>query len=527
VKVLFRCGWDMNCVRTPCDEAEIFSKRVSASATDGGVWVLVATVLGSSMAFIDSTVVNVALPALQTGLQASGADVQWVVEAYALFLSALLLVGGSLGDLYGRRRVFTAGVVVFALASVWCGAAGDIRQLILARSLQGVGGALLVPGSLALISASFSEERRGAAIGTWSGFTAMTMSFGPVLGGWLVQHGSWRWVFFLNVPLAVATVLIALWKVPESRDEADSRRLDWMGAVLATAGLSGVTYALIEWAQGGRLVVFAGVGGVVSLGAFMWVEGHSAAPMMPLRLFRVRNFLGANLLTLFLYAALGGTLFYLPLNLIQVQHYSPTAAGGSLLPLILLVFILSRWSGGLVTRYGARGPLIIGPLIAGAGFALLARPGIGGSYWSTYFPAIVVLGFGMAVSVAPLTTVVMSSVDQNRAGAASGVNNAVSRVAGLLALAVFGLIFFSVFGRMLERRLDQAAVPMEAKREIEGQRAKLAAIETKEIRGRAAVDEAFIASYRVVLWMAAGLAVAASLSGALILRAEGGANSQD
>lgn len=516
----------MNLARTPCDEAVIRTNPPARTAAAGGTWVLVATVLGSSMAFIDGTVVNVALPALQTGLHANGADVQWVVEAYALFLSALLLVGGSLGDLYGRRRVFTAGVVIFALASAWCGAAQSIRQLILARSLQGVGGALLVPGSLALISASFPAERRGPAIGTWSGFTAITTAFGPVLGGWLVQHGSWRWVFFLNVPLAVVTVAVTLWKVPESRDEKGSRRLDWIGAVLATCGLSGVTFALIEWSRAGRATVVAGIAGVLLLGAFVGVEERSAAPMLPLSLFRVRNFLGANLLTFFLYAALSGALFYLPLNLIQVQHYSPTKAGASLLPLIVLIFALSRWSGGLVARYGARVPLIVGPLIAGIGFALLARPGIGGSYWTTYFPGVVVLGFGMAVSVAPLTTVVMSSVDQNRAGAASGVNNAVSRVAGLLALALFGLIFFSVFGRVLERRLDTAAVPVEARREILGQRAKLAAIETNDAKGRSAVNQAFVAGFRVVLWMAAGLAVAASFSGASILRTEGGAAAQ-
>jgi EmrB/QacA subfamily drug resistance transporter len=466
-------------------------------------------------------VVNVALPAMQTGLGASGSQVQWVVEAYALFLASLLLVGGSMGDIFGRRRIFVIGVTLFAGASVWCGIAPTIQQLIAARCLQGVGGAMLVPSSLALISSCFPPETRGKAIGTWSGFSSMMTALGPVVGGWLVQHGSWRWVFFVNAPLAVLTVTIALRKLPESRNgTAAAHTLDWRGAVLATAGLSGVTFALIEWTQGGMIARVAGVVGVALLGAFVWVEQRCEAPMMPLSLFESRNFVGANVLTFFLYAALGGALFYLPLNLIQVQGYSPTAAGAALLPLVLLLFALSRWSGGLVARYGARLPLVAGPLIVAVGYALMTRPGIGGSYWTTYFPAIVVLGLGMVVSVAPLTTVVLNSVDESRTGSASGVNNAASQVAGLLALAVFGLIFFRVFSPSLDRGLKRAEVSAEVAREIGKQRVKLAAIETKDTQGRAAVDEAFVTSFRVVFWMAAGLAGAASLSAAAIVRSE-------
>jgi EmrB/QacA subfamily drug resistance transporter len=510
----------MNCARLPCDEAAILTKRPVAITVHSGAWVLAATVLGTSMEFIDGTVVNVALPAMQTGFGASGSQVQWVVEAYALFLAALLLLGGSLGDIFGRRRIFVIGIVVFTTASVWCGIAPNIQQLIAARCLQGAGGALLVPSSLAIISSCFPPETRGKAIGTWSGFSSMMTALGPVAGGWLVQHGSWRWVFFMNVPLAIGTVAITLWKVPESRSGIAAHTLDWRGAVLATGGLSGITFALIEWTQGGMIVQISAIAGVMLLGAFLWVERRCASPMMPLSLFESRSFVAANLLTFFLYAAFGGALFYLPLNLIQVQGYSPTAAGAALLPLILLLFLLSRWSGGLVAKYGARLPLITGPLIVAAGYGLMTRPGVGGSYWETFFPAVLVLGLGMAVSVAPLTTVVMNSVDEGRTGSASGVNNAVSQVAGLLALAVFGLLFFRVFSPSLDMGLKRADVSAEVALHIGEQRAKLAAIETPDPQGRMAVDESFVASFRVVLWLAAGLAAAASLSAAVILRPE-------
>ena len=504
--------------RPPCDEAAILSAPCSDVSATRGKWVLAATILGSSMAFIDGTVVNVSLPALQNTFHASGMDVQWVVEAYALFLAALLLVGGALGDLYGRRRIFVIGVAVFALASAWCGLAGSIHQLIAARAIQGLGGALLVPGSLALISASFPEEQRGRAIGTWSGFTAITAAAGPVLGGWLVQNASWRWVFFLNLPLAVAVVLISIWRVPESQNDSAPKALDWPGAVLVTVALGGVTFALIESATDGTAIRVAAVFGVAALVAFVFVESRSPNPMLPLGLFRSRNFSGANLLTLFLYAGLGGVLFFLPLNLIQVQHYSATKTGAALLPFIVLMFLLSRWSGGLVQRYGSRAPLIVGPIIAGIGFSLLGEPGLGGSYWTTFFPGVVVLGFGMAVSVAPLTTVVMNSAGQQRAGSASGVNNAVSRVASLLAIALFGMIFFRVFDHSLQKRLASVELSGNVRAEIYEQRSKLAAIETANPIGRAAVERSFVDAYRTILWMAVVLALASAASAALMIQ---------
>jgi EmrB/QacA subfamily drug resistance transporter len=501
----------------PCAEGAMRCAAIAPQKTRGGAWVLAATILASSMVFVDGTVVNVALPALQSSLNATVTDVQWVVEAYALFLATLLLLGGSLGDLYGRRRVFLAGVVLFAGASAWCGVAPDIRMLIVARAVQGVGGALLVPGSLALISSSFSAEDRGRAIGTWSGFTAITMAVGPVLGGWLIQHVSWRWAFFINVPLAVLVVLISLARVPESRDEEMVRRLDGWGAMLATVGLCGITFGLIEAGREGERALIAGLVGVVSLIAFFAVESGSSAPMLPLNLFRSRTFSGANLMTLFLYGALSSVLFFLPLDLIQVQRYSATEAGGALLPMILLVFLLSRWSGSLVARYGARLPLIVGPLIAAAGFGLLTRSGLGGSYWSRVFPAVMVLGLGLAVSVAPLTTTVMSSIDQSRAGIASGINNAVSRVASLLAIAALGLVFAGVFNKGLERGLEELAVPAAERQSVERQRARWAAIASDDVRVRQLVRESFVGAYDVVLWIAVGLSAASAVSAALLV----------
>ena len=517
-----------NIFTEPCDEGAIKSRPASARCSRAAEpWILAATILGSSMAFIDGTVVNVALPALQSNLNATVRDVLWVVESYALCLAALILVGGSMGDRFGRRRIFCAGAALFALASVWCGMAPGVGQLIIARAVQGVGGAMLIPGSLAIISASFSEERRGIAIGTWSGFTAITAAIGPVLGGWLIENISWRAVFFINIPLALVVLGISYWRVPESRDNLDAKRLDWLGAVLATIGLGGVVFGLIESSRLGFAhftVLVALAVGAVALLLFVLVEARCKNPMLPLTLFRSRNFSGANLLTLFLYTALSGGLFFLPLNLIQVQGYSATQAGAALLPFILIMFILSRWSGGLVKRYGSKLPLVIGPIVAAFGFAMFMLPGFGGSYWTTFFPAVVVLGFGMALSVAPLTTTVMSAVSGNRAGIASGVNNAVSRTAGLLGVAILGIVILTAYSAGLDRRLSQLSVSDEARTSIDEQRGRLAATELPagvsdqaRIELKKAIDESFVHGFRVVMTIAAALALASALSAFMMI----------
>lgn len=504
-------------MRAPCDEAAIAVGRAAAPCSKGAAkWILVVAILGSSMAFIDSTVVNVALPALQASLGATVVDMQWVVEGYGLFLSALILAGGSMGDLFGRRRMFLAGTIVFAIASVACGLAGNIHQLVIARCFQGLGAAFLVPGSLSIISASFEEKERGRAIGMWSGFTAITTAMGPVLGGWLIQHASWRWVFFINVPMAAAVVVLGLWHVPESKDEKRGR-VDWLGALTATAGLGCATYAFIEssilgWRE--PLVWGSMAVGVALLGGFLWIEARASSPMVPLELFRSRDFSAANLLTLFLYAALGIFFFLFPMNLIEVQHYSPTATGAATLPFILLMFLLSRWSGGLVARWGARLPLMIGPAIAAGGFLLFAVPAMGGSYWATFFPAFVVLGLGMAVSVAPLTTVVMDAADESRAGAASGINNAVARVAGLLAIAVLGIAMLSAFRMRLNEGLQAAGVTGEELQELKAGETRLAALEAPAgVSAEVAkaidtnVGRAFVFGFRWVMVLCAGLAM--------------------
>ena len=507
-------------MKPPSDQAAIESgSAATPCAKAAEPWILVVTILGSSMAFIDSTVVNVALPAIQRSLGGTVINLQWVVEGYGLLLSALILTGGALGDAFGRKRMFLTGVTVFAMASVGCGLAANIRGLVIARAVQGFGAAFLVPGSLSIISASFSESKRGPAIGTWSGFTSITAAAGPVLGGWLIENASWRWAFFLNVPLALAVIVLSFWRVPESKAEAKGH-VDWFGALLVTAGLTGVTYGFIESSSRGW--TNASVWGALAVGgafliAFRCFEAHTSFPMVPFDLFRSSNFAGANLLTLFLYAALGIFLFLFPLNLIQIQHYSATAAGAAALPLILLMFLLSRWSGGLVARFGAKSPLVVGPIVAAIGFLIFVFPSVRGSYWTTFFPGFVVLGLGMAISVAPLTTVVMNAVDQRLAGTASGINNAVARVAALLAIAVLGMVMVGLFSHYLNERLTVLGLPIDLRHAVQSNEIRLAAVTVPggldsitAANLRSSIDQGFVFGFRLTMLICVGLSIASS-----------------
>lgn len=507
-------------MKQPCDEAVIRAQGLAEPcAEQSRPWILAATILGSSMAFIDSTVVNVALPALQTSLHATVVDVQWVIESYGLFLSALILVGGALGDSLGRRAMFLFGVVGFAVSSAGCGFSSSIASLVFWRSLQGIAAAFLVPGSLAIISASFDEKSRGQAIGTWAGFTTITTALGPVLGGWLIEHASWHWVFFINVPIAALVFVFTLWHVPESRSSI-SEGVDWPGAAIVTVGLAALVYGFLEspvlgWTHP-RVIVSLTVG-VGALALFVFIEKTASAPMMPLKLFHSVSFTGANLLTLFLYAALGIFFFLYPLNLIQIQHYSATATGAAALPMILLMFLLSRWSGGLITRYGAKVPLVVGPLIAAVGFLLFSVPSVQVRYWTAFFPAFVVLGLGMAISVAPLTTVVMNSVEQERVGTASGINNAVARVAGVLAIAVLGIIMVAAFAHSLRKSLAASNLSPDVTRELESNVDRLGGLDAPSgvdpqtaAAIRSTVAEAFVFAFRLMMLTCAGLAVASA-----------------
>lgn len=520
----------MTIVKAPCDEAVIRAGAAEAPCSKSAApWVLAATILGSSITFIDSTVVNVALPVLQHELGTDIVGAQWIVEAYSLMLSALILVGGSLGDRLGRKRIFSAGLLLFAIASAWCGMADSTAHLIAARAVQGVGAAMLVPGSLAIISAAFSKADRGRAIGTWSGFTAIAAGVGPVLGGWLIEHVSWRWIFFINLPIAAVVLAITWWRVPESRDESAGERLDILGASAVTLGLSGVVYGLLESGARGfkdpRVIVSLAAGAVLLLLFVIIERKRGSRAMMPLALFRSPTFAGANLLTLFLYGALSGLMFFLPFNLIQVQGYSPTEAGAALLPFVLTIFLLSRWAGGLVQRYGAKLPLVLGPIVASGGFALFILPGAGaGNYWTSFFPAVMIMSLGMAASVAPLTTTVMGAVEERHAGIASGINNAVSRTAGLISIAVFGIVMTGVFAQDFKARLQPLNLPSETRAALEAQTSRLATIsipeqldvETKQAI-KDAVEESFVSGFRIVILMAAALALMSALFALLLI----------
>ena len=521
----------MAAVVQTCDVGVIQSTRTSAPCRPSSrPWVIAAASMGSGMAFLDSTVLNVALPALQSDLGASAREAQWVYGAYALVLSALLLIGGSLGDRYGRRRVFVVGAAIFALASAWCALAPTPGQLVAARAVQGAGGALLVPESLAIVGASFEGKLRAKAIGAWGALSAIAMAVGPLLGGWLVEEVSWRFAFLITPVLAVVAIPIALWHVPESRDP-EVRRLDLLGAVLATSGLGGLVYALIESSASGfdsPAVLAALIVGIVALSGFVFIERREKEPMLPPSLFRSRDFDGATLVTLLFYMALTGSLYFLPFLMMQVHGYSAFVAGSVFLPFVAMAIVLGRLSGRICARFGTKVPLVVASLAAAVGlllFALEAGVEPGSSYWASFFPAMVVQGFGMALVITPLTTVALGSVEGEHSGLASGVNNAMARVAGLLAVAVLGLFAYTAFSATLEARLESMDLSGEVRSElVEAAKGDLGAAEAPEgvdsetaAKIERAIDESFVAGFRAVMVVCAGLALMSALAAALLV----------
>ena len=484
-----------------------------------GRWVLLVAVLAMSMAFIDTTALNVALPALQAELTASGAELFWVLNAYALPLTSFLLLAGALGDRYGRKRIFGVGIAWFAVASLACGLAPTPETLIASRVAQGVGGAVMIPGSLALITSIFPAARRGKAIGMWSALSVITMAMGPVLGGALAQAGLWRGVFFINIPLA-ALALVALWlKVPESRDPQAPERLDFGAALLAVAGLASVSYACIEAPQSGfgnaRTWGFA-AGGASCLVLFVVAETRCRFPMLPLGIFRSRTFSFANLMTLSLYTAFYGMMVFIPLNLVQVQGYSAGQAGLAQLPVILLIIIISPWAGRMVDRRGPRGPLLVGSVLAGLGLLLFAVPGLTAGpadYWTTFLPPLSVWGVGMGLTITPLSTTVMSSVSVERSGLASGINSTLSRLASVLAVAILGGIALLTFRQALEARSTELALVAEAKHSLMTEAARLGDAKVPDnlsqparAGAELAIKLAFIDTFGLLSWLGAGLA---------------------
>ena len=440
--------------RLPCETPEAHCADVAATATR---WVLPATILGSSLSFVDGSVVNVALPAIGRGLQADLAALQWVVNGYMLTFAALILLGGAAGDRFGRRRVFLLGLVGFAASSAACGLAPSATWLVALRLLQGAAAAFLVPASLAIIGSAYTGAARGPAIGTWAAAGALTTALGPMLGGWLVDAVHWRAIFFINLPIAAVALLLGL-KLPLDRASAQAGGLDARGALLAMLALGLLSYGLIALGEGSHLVGAAAVAVAVPvIWVFLRAEARAPAPMMPLSLFGNRSFAGANALTVVLYAALSGSLFLLPFTLIEVHGYSAMAAGAAFLPFALIMGVGSRWSGGLLERFGARPPLVLGSAMTAGGYVLLAFSGDTPDYWSAFLPGLVVIGAGMTLCVAPLTTAVLNAAPTERSGIASGINNAAARAGGLLAVAALGLAFGGTSGAALEPAAVAAA----------------------------------------------------------------------
>ncbi|MCY3831820.1 MAG: MFS transporter [Chloroflexi bacterium] len=495
--------------------------------------VLIATIMAPSMVFLVSTALSVALPAIQRDLGASGTDLIWTVNAYSLLQAAFIFLSGSFGDHYGRKRVYLIGIIIFGLSSLVCGTTNSAAVLILGRAFQGVGSGMMITCSLAIVAAFFFHHRRSWSIGVWSGFTMLISGAGPILGGWLTELGMWRMIFLINVPLGLVACLVLIAYVPESYDEDAPKGLDISGTFLSTMALMLSGFFCIEGPRRGfddPLVLLSGLAAIATLPAFLWIEGHSDHPMMPLNLFRSRTFTGANTLTLLLYGAMNSVLFFLPLSLIQVQRYSAAAVGFALLPMSVFMVALSFVMSRVLDRFGPRLPLIFGPLLISLSFVLLAtlQPHSGqDTYWTTLFPAICLLGIGMGVTLAPLTTAVMASVDEHHAGMASGLNNTVSRSAQVLAIAVMGGIVLALFKQTLLSDPTVTALPSDARALLSAESVKLAETSLPAelsplVRSRLQdlIRQAFSDTINVIMWIAAGLSLLSAVLSALLIERE-------
>lgn len=503
--------------RQPCDEVQARARaRPFPCAKRDKPWVLATAILGSSLAFIEGSVVNLALPAVQSDFDATSVGLQWVINAYLLMLVSFMLIGGSLGDRYGLRRIFMFGTTVFSIGALGCAFAPSLPLLTTARLIQGLGGALLVPTSLALIGSHFNEEERGRAIGTWAGASALTTAIGPVLGGWLVDGWGWPAVFLLVTPLGALTLIIAWWRVPVSPIK-DDERLDYIGAALLVAALGLLVYALVN--PGSPLLQLTLFFLALLFGvSFISREWRFESPMLPPDLFRSRPFSGANAMTLLLYFALLGMLYFLPFNLIQVQGYTATEAGAAFLPFTLILGFGSTFAGGMIRKFNPRMILTLGPLVAAVGFAALALPGTHASYVWGFLPGIVIIGAGMTLSVAPLTTVVLSAVPERHTGAASGANNTAARLGGVLAVAVLTTVAVRFFAGSLASQLYAAHVPATLVEQLLGGASRLAELgppsgapQAVAISVNDAVALAYVKTFRVLTLVCGALAATSGL----------------
>ncbi len=498
-----------------------------------GKWVMVSTILASAMAFIDGTALNVALPSLQKSLNASGTDLFWILNAYLLMLASLIILGGSLGDKLGRKKIFITGIIIFIGGSLACGFSPGVDFLIACRGVQGLGGAFMIPGSLSIISSSFALKERGKAIGTWSAFTTMVTVGGPILGGYLADKGLWRYIFFINIPIGIISVLILLFKVSESRDEETGHRLDYAGAATSLIGLALLTFGFLRIPETGfknPQAYLSLIGGLLFITAFIFIEKKSKHPMMPLELFKNKTFSGANLLSFFLYAGLGAGILFLNLDMVQAQGYSQFAAGLTLLPFTILMISVARFAGSLADKHGPRWLLICGPAVAGIGLLLLSfvkeTNGVD-EYFTSFFPGILIFGAGMSFTVAPLTTAVMGALPDHYSGTASGINNATTRIAGVFANAVLGALAILFFTGFLNKRINNVHLNNDERNTVMVQAKNLGnakAPDTVNIADKTIITKAykrsFIHAYNNIMGICAMLAFAGAFMSFLFIKNE-------